>query len=133
MSDGQARRAVLLPAGEDDGDFERLAIAGDLYLDLVAGFSGAQGVGEVVEILNRLAVEFGQNVTPLEAGFGGGRVLADVAELDADGAFGEIGDAAEVGAVAGDGTSAHIARVRRGRGQLDERGALGRIAQALGY
>ena len=49
MSDGQARRAVLLPAGEDDGDFERLAIAGDLYLDLVAGFSGAVDVAPAVK------------------------------------------------------------------------------------
>src|ERR1019366_8817317 len=75
----------------------------------------------------------GQDVTPLETGFGGGRVLPYVAELDADGAFGEIGDAAEVGAVAGGLAGGHIAGVRRERGQLDESGTLRRIAQALGY
>src|ERR1035437_10414480 len=88
--DGQA---TLLPAGEHGGHFQRLAVAGNLYLDFVAGLFGAQSVGEIVEILNRLAVEFRHDVAPLESGLGGGGGLPHRGGFYARDALRGIGDA----------------------------------------
>src|SRR5690349_18283538 len=92
----------LTPLGQRDRDFERLAGAHDFDAHGVAGHLAAQGVGEIVQVLDGLAVEFDHHVVGFEARLGGGRAWRDVGELDAADAFAEIGHGTEVRAVSGD-------------------------------
>ena len=102
----------LFAFGEQHLSLDRRAAAEDLHFHRVPGLLAAEGVGEVVQVLNGLAVEFHQDVAGLETGLGGGRAFADIGELYTVDALGEIGDGAEVRAVsciAADGANTAIA------------------------
>src|SRR5437868_3622631 len=67
---------------------------------------GLQGVGEVVQIPNVLAVELDQDIARFETGFRGGCSIPHIGESNAMWGLIEVGDAAEVGAVAATTTGA---------------------------
>src|SRR5271163_3751214 len=66
-------------------------------------------VSKIIKILNRFAVEFGEDVAGQKASLGGRRARADVGEPYSVGQLGEVRNAAEIGAVAAAG---HLAGVR---------------------
>src|SRR5436305_850023 len=83
-ADREVRRTEnLLPAGQGALYRERFSVADYFDGDFVAGLLAAEGVGEVVEVRDRLAVELHHDVTLLQAGFRGGGILADVGEFHA--------------------------------------------------
>src|SRR3954467_9895607 len=84
---------------ESHVDLEGLVVAQHLHLYLVARLVSAEGVGEVVEIRDRLAVEFREDVGALQSGLGRWGAFGDVRELDAFLRLREVRDAAEPGPV----------------------------------
>ncbi len=64
--------AVLRPLREKHLRFHRLAFSQHLDRYSIAGFVRPQRIGEIVEIIDLVAVEFNQDVAGFEAGLRGG-------------------------------------------------------------
>src|SRR5580765_6177470 len=85
---------------EFDGGFQGLGVALHGDFDDLADFAAAQGVREVVQILDGGAAELNEDVAGFEAGFGSRRAGLHVAEAHAIFGLAEIRNGAEPGAVA---------------------------------
>src|ERR1700686_831316 len=79
---------------------EWLAVPHDLHFYRVADVAAAQGIREVVEILDGFAVELHQNVIRLQSRLTCGRAFLYVRKLYAALDLPEIGDGAEIWTIA---------------------------------
>src|SRR5579872_4809752 len=96
----RAESRNLAALGQGHGDLHGLAGTHNLHANYVSGGLGAQSVGEVVQVLDGLAVKLHHHVVGFEAGLGGGGAGGDIGELDAVDAFAEVRDGAEIRAIA---------------------------------
>src|SRR5579859_167448 len=75
---------------------DRLPIAQNFHVHDVSYLAAAQGVGEIVEILNGLVAELDENVSRPQPGFGCGGIGLHVGELYAILSLAEVGDRAKI-------------------------------------
>src|SRR5712692_9418265 len=125
-------RPHLFPLLQCDRGSYLLAVTQDGDLYNVANFTAPQGVGEIVEILDGFVAKLNEDISGQEAGFGGGRAGLHIGKAHAVFGLAEIGDGAEVRAVA----TAAAGRARMGIGILhngDERGTIGSGVEAQGH
>src|SRR4029077_12576378 len=93
-------------------------------------FVVSQGVGEVVEIPDILAIEGDKNIAPAQACFGGRAAFANIGKAHTLGGLIKIRDAAEIGTITGDVTS--VRNGAGGPGDAHEHRAVWRGRHALG-
>src|SRR5436853_2093473 len=120
----------LSPLFEGDSGGDGLAVAQNGDLDLVADFASAQGISEIVEILDGFVAKLNEDISGLEAGFGGGRTGLYIGKAHAIFGLAEVGDGAEVRAIA---ATAAAGRSRVRIGTFDHRNdprTIRRVVQA---
>src|SRR5262249_39745324 len=78
----------------------RLSIAQYLYFDYVADFAAAQGVGEVVKVLDRLIAEPYEDIARLQSGFFRRRTGFYVGKLHAVFNLAKVGNGTKVRTIA---------------------------------
>src|SRR5581483_9642906 len=109
--------------------------AKDLHKYFFPRLFSPKSIREVIEILDRLAIELRQDIAALQAGFGSGRTRANIGKSNAIGHLGEIGNAAEIGAIAGSSRTGMwvVLGWRRGLRDPNELRPRRAVRQVIGY